>query len=159
MESDWEAKLREFVRRTGEELRRTGEELKKTSEELRDEAVRVFQEVRTPQNQEKVRQSMREVSEWAKKTADDASVMLQQVAARAESAMKSAADKVNDKVGKGERRKDAGGWVPPLDEEQDAPAKAEGARPTPKGAAKKGAARKGKPAGEAAKKTIGKKRR
>lgn len=61
--------------------------LKTTGDGIRNETERLMNEMSDPANQDKVRQRLREVGEWAKKTAEDAAVMVEQAAEKVEAAI------------------------------------------------------------------------
>ncbi|HTQ80137.1 MAG TPA: hypothetical protein VMM92_09080 [Thermoanaerobaculia bacterium] len=73
MDDSWEVKVKGF-------LNRTGAEIKKETQKLVDE-------MSNPANHEKVRQSLREMGDWAKKTAEDAAAMVEQAARKVEGAI------------------------------------------------------------------------
>ena len=58
-ESQWDDRLLEFVRKTGEDLKRTGEE-------LLGEAQRTIDELRDPAQQERLKARVAELRTWAK---------------------------------------------------------------------------------------------
>ncbi len=57
-EQQWDDRLLEFVRKTGEDLKRTGEE-------LLGEAQRTFDELRDPTQQERLKARVAELRTWA----------------------------------------------------------------------------------------------
>ena len=73
MDNSWEIKVKGFLKRTGEEIK---SETRKLVDEMND-----------PANHEKVRQSLRDMGDWAKKTAEDAAVMVEQAARKVEAAI------------------------------------------------------------------------
>jgi hypothetical protein len=58
-EQPWDEKLLDFVKKTGEDLKRTGEE-------FLGEAQRTVDELRIPENQEKLKARLSELRSWAK---------------------------------------------------------------------------------------------
>lgn len=58
-ESQWDDRLLEFVRKTGEDLKRTGEE-------LLGEAQKTIDELRDPAQQERLKARVAELRTWAK---------------------------------------------------------------------------------------------
>ncbi|HZX43045.1 MAG TPA: transcriptional regulator, partial [Myxococcaceae bacterium] len=58
-EQQWDDRLLEFVRKTGEDLKRTGEE-------LLGEAQRTLDELRDPAQQERLKARVAELRTWAK---------------------------------------------------------------------------------------------
>ena len=57
-EQQWDDKLLEYVRRTGEDLKRTGEE-------FLDQAQRTFDDLRDPAQQERLKARVAELRTWA----------------------------------------------------------------------------------------------
>jgi len=57
-EQQWDEKLLEYVRRTGEDLKRTGEE-------FLDQAQRAFDDLRDPAQQERLKARVAELRTWA----------------------------------------------------------------------------------------------
>ena len=57
-EQQWDEKLLEYVRRTGEDLKRTGEE-------FLDQAQRTFEDLRDPAQQERLKARVAELRTWA----------------------------------------------------------------------------------------------
>ena len=55
MDNSWEIKVKGFLKRTGEEIK--------------NETQKLVDEMSNPANHEKVRQSLRDMGDWAKKTA------------------------------------------------------------------------------------------
>lgn len=78
-EKSWDAKLLEFLRTTGEEIR--------------NETQRLMNEMSDPASQERVKQRLYEIGDWAKKTAEDAATMVEQAAAKVESAIAQAKER------------------------------------------------------------------
>jgi hypothetical protein len=148
-ESQWDEKLRAFLKKTGEDLKRAGSD-------IRAEAERLMHEVKDPARQEKVKQGLTNFSVWAKKTAEE-------VATVVEAGVKKAEVAVRDAAGQVQRHVDTAPPPPPSPQEPlrhdtpvDTPAPATEAEPARKsiGGSKKKASAKAK----ATKKTLGKKR-
>src|SRR5215813_14411140 len=57
-EQNWDERLLEYVRRTGEDLKRTGEE-------FLDQAQRTFDDLRDPTQQERLKARVAELRTWA----------------------------------------------------------------------------------------------
>jgi hypothetical protein len=57
-EQQWDEKLLEYVRRTGEDLKRTGEE-------FLDQAQKTFDDLRDPAQQERLKARVAELRTWA----------------------------------------------------------------------------------------------
>ena len=64
-EQQWDDRLLEYVRRTGEDLKRTGEE-------FLDQAQRTIDELRDPAQQEKLKARVAELRTWAKTKFEEA---------------------------------------------------------------------------------------
>ncbi len=150
-DSQWDAKLKSFLKKTGDDFKRFGADVK-------EEAQKLLTEVQDPKRQEKLREGLKDVGVWAKKTAEEVATLVETGVKKAEGAIGKASDKVNDFVVKPVEepaRKAAPPPAatppspPPSMEEQAAPKKTVG-----KGAPKKKVA----PKKAGAKKTIGKKR-
>ena len=75
-------------------LRRTGEELRKTGEELRQEAQRLLDEVTDPAHQQRVKDGMKDLGTWFKRTTSDAAEMIEGAVKRAEETLRDGADRV-----------------------------------------------------------------
>lgn len=75
-ERPWNEKLMETLRQTGDNIRQ--------------EAQKLVGELSDPANHEKVKQSLSDMGDWAKKTAEDAASMVDQAAKKAEAAISSA---------------------------------------------------------------------
>lgn len=71
-EKDWDKRLFDFLRRTGEEIKA--------------ETQRLVEEVRDPETQRKMKESLREFGTWAKQTAEDAAEKLEAAVRKAETA-------------------------------------------------------------------------
>ena len=88
-ESDWEAKLKAFVDKTSADMKRFGREAKA-------EAERLWADAQNPERQQKVKAGLREVGDWAKKTAEDLSGAVDVGWKRAEEALTKAQSAVRD---------------------------------------------------------------
>lgn len=64
-EQNWDERLLEYVRRTGEDLKRTGEE-------FLDQAQKTFDDLRDPAQQEKLKARVAELRTWAKSKFEEA---------------------------------------------------------------------------------------
>jgi len=71
-EKDWDKRLLDFLKRTGEEINA--------------ETQRLVEEVRDPATQQKIKESLREFGTWAKKTAEDAAEKMESAIKKAENA-------------------------------------------------------------------------
>jgi hypothetical protein len=158
-DSQWDSKLKAFLQKTGEDFKRFGADVKV-------EAQKLMTEVQDPARQQKLRDGLKDVGVWARKTAEEVATLVETGVKKAEGSLVKAADKVNDFVVK--PMEQAGGKedVPPpaatppspppeMDEADDAPKPKVVKKTVGKAPAKKKPAAK-KPAGKASKKTIGK---
>ena len=81
MTNDWnKEQVLGFLRKAGEDLRRAGDE-------LRTEAQKLMAEVRDPANQERVREGLRELGGWLKRTSSEAAEAIEGAVKRAEGAL------------------------------------------------------------------------
>ncbi len=162
-DSQWDAKLKAFLKKTGDDFKRFGTDVK-------EEANKLLTEVQDPKRQEKLREGLKDVGVWAKKTAEEVATLVETGVKKAEASLNKAGDKVNDFVSKPvEDVKTAASTAQPpaptppsappvMDEEEDETEEKEAAPPRPKKTVGKAAAKKKSPARKpAAKKTIGKK--
>ncbi len=151
-QKEFQDKLKTFFKKTGDDLRRS-------ARDIREEGEKLLKEVQDPERQAKVREGLREVGVWAKKTAIEVADLVEVGVKKAEGALNKAGDKVNDfAVGAAPKASPT-----PVDEPRhDTPVDAiPAAQPSaPKAAAKKSIGSKKKaPRSKApgAKKTVGKK--
>ena len=84
----WEEQFKQFLRKTGDDFRRAGEDVKTEAQRLFDAAV-------DPQKQQRVRDRLKELTGWARKTAEDVAGMVETAASRAERVFHRASDKVS----------------------------------------------------------------
>ncbi len=82
MSEQWDKRMMEFLKRTGEDIKA--------------ETERLVTEVRDPAKQQKVKAALKEFGVWAKKTAEDAADMVETAVRKAETAWKKPADGAND---------------------------------------------------------------
>lgn len=156
-DSQWDAKLKSFLKKTGDDFKRFGTDVK-------EEAQKLLTEVQDPKRQQKLRDGLKDVGVWAKKTAEEVATLVETGVKKAEGAIEKATDKANDFL-----VKPVGGETapPPAGKKAAAPAATppspppqmdEAPAPAPKKTVGKGSPKK-KPAAKkaAAKKTIGKK--
>ncbi len=92
-DSQWDQKLKSFLKKTGQDFKQFGNDLKGEAEQL-------MREVQDPKRQEKVREGLREVSVWARKTAEDVAVLVEQGAREAGKAINRATEQVSDSINK-----------------------------------------------------------
>ena len=91
-ESLWDAKLKSFLKKTGDEFKRFGADVK-------SEAHKLMSEVKDPVRQQKLREGLHEVGDWAKKTAEEVAVLVETGVKKAEKALVKASDRANELVG------------------------------------------------------------
>jgi len=68
--------------------------LKKTGDQIRGETEKILTEIRDPQNQQRMRESLNEFGAWAKQTAEEAALLMESALKKAETALNQAAEKV-----------------------------------------------------------------
>lgn len=154
-DSQWDAKLKSFLKKTGDDFKRFGADVK-------EEAQKLLTEVQDPKRQEKLRDGLKDVGVWARKTAEEVATLVETGVKKAEGAIGKATDFVVKPVEETQARPPPAATPPsppPQMEEEDeeeAP-KAQAPRKT----VGKGGAKKKEPAPRKAattpKKTIGKK--
>ena len=88
-DSQWDAKLKSFLKKTGEDFKRTGNDLKQEAEKL-------LKEVQDPERQAKVKAGMKDIGTWAKKAAEDMASLMESGVKKAEGVISKATDKVSD---------------------------------------------------------------
>jgi uncharacterized membrane protein YccC len=81
--------------------------LKQTGDSIRAKAHELVHELQDPANHERVKQSLAEMGDWAKKTAEDAAVMVDQAAQKVEQALTQAARKATKKAKPAAKKKPA----------------------------------------------------
>jgi hypothetical protein len=77
-------------------LRRTGDELRKTGEELKEEAQRLLEEVRDPAHQLRVKDGVKDLGAWFKRTTAEAAELIENAVKRAESSLRQGAERVRE---------------------------------------------------------------
>jgi DNA repair ATPase RecN len=85
----WEEQFKQFLRKTGDDFRRAGEDIKA-------EAQRLFDAAMDPDQQQRVRDRLKELSSWARKTAEDVAETVETAASKAAEVFHSATDKVTE---------------------------------------------------------------
>ena len=152
-DSQWDAKLKTFLKKTGDDFKRFGADVK-------EEAQKLLTEVQDPARQQKLREGLKDVGVWAKKTAEEVATLVETGVKKAEGAIGKASDKVNDFVVKpveeAARKQPAPAATPPSPPPQMDPAPAP-AGPAKKTVGKGAAKKKASPKKSAPRKTIGKK--
>ena len=142
----WQQQLKQFLNKAGEELKRTGEEIK-------SEAQRLMVEVRDPQKQQKMKEGLKDLSAWARRTADQAADLIDTAVKKAEQTWGKPAPKSEPAASRPAPQEPVTEKVH-VGEEKKAEASA---KPAKKTVAKKKSGSKAAP--RAAGKTIGKKKK
>jgi hypothetical protein len=127
--SIWEEQFKVFLKRAGDDLKRMGED-------IRTEAQRLVTEMKDPERQEKMREGLRDVGTWARRTANDVADLVEKGAQKAETAFRNLADHQQAEHREAEPPREAP--RPPPTASRPEPS----ARATPAGARKKAAPRK-----------------
>ena len=151
-ENQWDAKLKSFLKKTGEDVKRAGNDLKVEAEKL-------LKEVQDPERQAKLKAGMKDFGGWARKTAEEMATLMETGVKKAEVALGKATDKVVDFAANQKPAAPRQGVPDPAPTPANAPEKA-AAAPAARGPARKsigGPRRKGgAKKSPAAKKSIGK---
>jgi hypothetical protein len=84
-ESQWDEKLRAFLKKTGDDLKRAGGD-------IRLEAERLMKEVQDPDRQDKVKKGLDSFRLWARKTAEEVATVVETGMKKAEGAVRQAVD-------------------------------------------------------------------
>lgn len=87
----WDSQLKSFLKKTGDDFRRFGTDVK-------TEAEKLMAEVKDPTRQQKLRDGLKDVGVWAKKTAEDVATLVETGVKHAEDALVKASDRVNELV-------------------------------------------------------------
>src|SRR5512141_3011408 len=90
-EKPWDKQLSDFLKRAGDEFKRTGEEVHK-------EAQRLLGEMRDPETQAKMKESLSNFGTWATRTAEDAATMVEGAVKKAEQAFNKASERVRSEA-------------------------------------------------------------
>lgn len=61
--------------------------LKRTGEEIRTETQKILEQIRDPENQQKIRDSLNEFGTWAKETAEEATTLVESAVQKAKDRM------------------------------------------------------------------------
>ena len=86
-DQSWDEQFKQFLRKTGEDFRRT-------SEEVKAEAQRLLEAAMDPEKQQRVRDRLNELSDWARRSAQGVAGAMADAASKAETAFHSATDKM-----------------------------------------------------------------
>lgn len=88
-QTQWDEKLKSFLKKTGEDVKRAGNDIK-------SEAEKLLKEVKDPERQAKVKAGMKDFGGWARKTAEEMAELMETGVKKAEVAINKATDKVVD---------------------------------------------------------------
>ncbi|MBX7102055.1 MAG: transcriptional regulator [Myxococcaceae bacterium] len=88
-DSPFDQKVKDFLKRTQAELQRA-------TRDIKEEGQRILREVNDPATQAKVRAGLKDLSTWARKTAEEVADLADVGVRKAEGALKVASDKVKD---------------------------------------------------------------
>jgi hypothetical protein len=86
-DESWDEQFKRFLRKTGEDFRRT-------SAEVTAEAQKLVEAAMDPEKQQKVRDRLNELGDWARKTAHGVAGAVGEAASKAETVFHRATDKV-----------------------------------------------------------------
>ncbi len=151
-QTQWDEKLKSFLKKTGEDVKRAGTEIK-------SEAEKLLKEVQDPERQAKLKAGMKDFGGWARKTAEEMAELMETGVKKAEVAINKATDKVVDfasggKPGEKARPSAAAAPATPDPTPPNAPAAAKPSKKSIGGKKRKPAAKKAatakKPLGKAA---------
>ncbi len=92
-DTDWEKRLKGFLKKTGDDFKRVGED-------IRGEAQKLFNEVQDKERQQKVREGLKDVGEWAQRAANDVAALVNTGVKNAESFFTRATEAVTPKSDK-----------------------------------------------------------
>jgi hypothetical protein len=84
-ESQWDDKVKAFLKKTGEDLKRAGTD-------IRGEAEKLMKDVNTPEGKEKVKEGLKSFTAWARKTAEEVAGVVETGMKKAETAVRTAVD-------------------------------------------------------------------
>jgi hypothetical protein len=88
-DGQWDSKLKGFLKKTGEDFKRFGNDVK-------GEAQKLMAQAQDPKRQEQVREGLKEVGTWAKKTAEEVATLVEKGVKKAEVAFTQAGAKAKD---------------------------------------------------------------
>jgi hypothetical protein len=92
MANEWDAKIKGFLKKTGEDFRRAGNDIK-------SEATKLMKEVQDPAGQAKIREGLKDFGGWAKKTAVEVADLAETGFKKAEGAFRQAGENWNPEGG------------------------------------------------------------
>lgn len=85
MANDWDAKIKGFLKKTGEDFRRAGNDIK-------SEAQKLMKEVQDPEGQAKIKEGLKEFGGWARKTAVEVAELAETGFKKAEASFRQAGE-------------------------------------------------------------------
>lgn len=92
-DSEWDLKLKSFLKKAGEDFRRFGDDMK-------EEAGRLMTEVQDPERQKKLKEGLKEVGTWSRKIAEEVATVVEDGMKQAEGVLGKATAKVTEFVAK-----------------------------------------------------------
>ena len=152
-DSQWDAKLKSFLKKTGDDFKRFGTDVK-------EEAQKLLTEVQDPSRKQKLRDGLKDVGVWARKTAEEVATLVETSVKKAEGALGKANDFLVKPVGEEPAAQATKKTAPAATPPSPPPEMDEAPAPPPKKTVGKGAGPTKKtpaPKKSAAKKTLGKK--
>ena len=84
-DSNWDSKLKGFLKKAGDDFKRAGADIKVEAEKL-------MRDVQDPEKQKKMREGLKDVGVWAKKTAEEVAGIVETGVKKAEDAFRTAAN-------------------------------------------------------------------
>jgi hypothetical protein len=90
-DSEWDLRLKSFLKKAGEDFRRFGDDLK-------EEASHLMTEVQDPERQKKFKEGLREVGTWSLKIAEEVATVVEDGMKQAEGVIGKAGAAVSDFV-------------------------------------------------------------
>jgi gas vesicle protein len=91
-DSPWDDRVKSFLKKTSGELKRLGSDVK-------EEAQKLMNEVQDPERQKQLREGLKEVGTWARKTAEEVATVVEDGVKKAEVALGKASQSVSERVG------------------------------------------------------------
>jgi len=92
-DESWEEQFKQFLRKTSDDFRRAGGDIKAEAQKLFDAAV-------DPDKQQRVRDRLKELSSWARRTAEDVAGSVETAASKAAKVFQCATDNVTERAEK-----------------------------------------------------------
>jgi hypothetical protein len=145
-DSQWDERLKSFLKKTQTDLKRAGND-------MRVEAEKLLKEVKDPERQAKVKAGLKDFGSWARKTAEDVAGLVETGVKKAETTIRDVATNksgpLNEPPPPAPTPRDA---APPVHEAEP---EEKPAPPAEKSIGPKKGKKKASPSGKPAKKTIG----